>query len=68
MHLRAFDEEFALLRNILTSCQMAVLQLLARGKSNKIIAHELGMSESAVRVQVQTIIEKMRALRSYEEP
>ena len=45
----------------LTSRQMAVLFHLQRGKANKIIAHELGMSESTVKVHVRNIMRKMDA-------
>jgi DNA-binding NarL/FixJ family response regulator len=43
--------------------RMAVLQLLKRGETNKIIANELGMSESTVEEHVRNILEeiKMRA-------
>lgn len=45
----------------LTSRQMAVLSHLQQGKANKIIAHELGMSESTVKVHVRNIMRKMGA-------
>jgi DNA-binding NarL/FixJ family response regulator len=45
----------------LTSRQMAVLCHLQQGKANKIIAHELGMSESTVKVHVRNIMRKMGA-------
>jgi DNA-binding NarL/FixJ family response regulator len=45
----------------LTSRQMAVLQHLAQGKSNKVIAYELEMSESTVKVHVRSIMKKMGA-------
>ena len=45
----------------LTSRQMTVLSHLQQGKANKIIAHELGMSESTVKVHVRNIMRKMGA-------
>jgi DNA-binding NarL/FixJ family response regulator len=44
-----------------TSRQKLVLTLLRQGKANKIIAHELGMSESTVKVHVRSIIRAMGA-------
>jgi DNA-binding NarL/FixJ family response regulator len=48
-------------QNRLTSRQMAVLSHLQQGKANKIIAHELSMSESTVKVHVRNIMRKMGA-------
>jgi DNA-binding NarL/FixJ family response regulator len=45
----------------LTSRQGAVLSHLQQGKANKIIAYELGMSESTVKVHVRNIMQKMGA-------
>jgi DNA-binding NarL/FixJ family response regulator len=45
----------------LTSRQMAVLSHLQQGKANKLIAHELSVSESAVKVHVRNIMRKMGA-------
>ena len=47
--------------NRLTSRQIMVLDHLQQGKANKIIAHELGMSESTVKVHVRNIMRKMGA-------
>ena len=47
--------------NRLTSRQVMVLGHLQQGKANKIIAHELGMSESTVKVHVRNIMRKMGA-------
>lgn len=47
--------------NRLTARQSAVLGLLGRGKANKLIAYELGMSESTVKVHVRNIMRKMNA-------
>lgn len=48
-------------RNPLTSRQMVVLAHLQRGSANKIIAHELDMSESTVKVHVRNIMRKVGA-------
>jgi DNA-binding NarL/FixJ family response regulator len=48
-------------QNSLTSRQMAVLSHLQQGKANKIIAHELNMSESTVKVHVRNIMRKVGA-------
>jgi len=50
----------------LSTRQTAVLQHLTRGKSNKVIAYELGMSESTVKVHVRNIMKKMRATNRTE--
>jgi DNA-binding NarL/FixJ family response regulator len=47
--------------NQLTSRQGAVLNHLQQGKANKIIAYELGMSESTVKVHIRNIMHKMGA-------
>lgn len=46
----------------LTPRQKEVLQLLRIGKSNKIIAHELNMQESTVKVHVSQIMKKLKAI------
>jgi DNA-binding NarL/FixJ family response regulator len=45
-----------------TPRQLEVLQLLRKGKSNKIIAYELKMQESTVKVHVRQIMKKLRAI------
>ncbi|MBU6448389.1 MAG: response regulator transcription factor [Rhodospirillales bacterium] len=45
----------------LTSRQVAVLAHLKQGKPNKIIAHDLRMSESTVKVHIRNIMRKMGA-------
>ena len=40
---------------------MDVLSQLQRGKANKIIAFDLGMSESTVKVHIRNIMRKMGA-------
>lgn len=48
-------------RNRLTLGQMTVLSLVQQGKANRIIAHELSMSESTVKVHVRNIMRAMGA-------
>jgi len=45
----------------MTPKQQAVLNLLCQGKSNKVIARELGMQESTVKVHVRQIMRKLGA-------
>lgn len=44
-----------------TQRQLAVLKCLREGKANKIIAHELSMSVSTVKVHVRNIMQKLKA-------
>jgi DNA-binding NarL/FixJ family response regulator len=44
-----------------TARQAAVVEALRRGKANKIIAYELNMRESTVKVHVRNIMKKLRA-------
>jgi DNA-binding NarL/FixJ family response regulator len=48
-------------RDTLTSRQSEVLRELRKGKPNKIIAYELGMSESTVKVHVRNLMRKLGA-------
>src|SRR5262249_19303416 len=45
----------------LTSRQLEVLSGLQQGKPNKVIAFELGMSESTVKVHIRQIMDKLHA-------
>ena len=45
----------------LTNRQLAVLEAVRRGKANKIIAYELNMCESTVKVHLRNIMKKLRA-------
>jgi DNA-binding NarL/FixJ family response regulator len=47
--------------NLLTSRELAVVRAMQEGKSNKIIAHELNMCLSTVKVHVRNVMEKMNA-------
>ena len=44
----------------LTPRQMAVLELLAEGKPNKVIAYELDISEITVKAHVSAILRKLQ--------
>jgi len=41
--------------------QLQVLEQLSEGKQNKIIAYELGMAESTVKVHIRHIMKKLNA-------
>jgi DNA-binding NarL/FixJ family response regulator len=43
----------------LTQGEMRVFELLAHGKSNKIIAYELGIKESTVKSHITAILRKL---------
>ena len=43
----------------LTQGELRVFQLLAKGKSNKIIAYELGIKESTVKAHITAILRKL---------
>lgn len=45
----------------LTPRQLEVLQLLQQGKSNKVIAYELGAQESTIKVHIRQIMRKLKA-------
>ena len=46
---------------LFTARQAAVVEALRRGKANKIIAYELNMRESTVKVHVRSIMKKLKA-------
>ncbi|MBK3775355.1 response regulator transcription factor [Azospirillum sp. YIM DDC1] len=50
----------------LTPRQLAVLECLQEGKPNKVIAHELGMRESTVKVHVRNILRRLGATNRTE--
>jgi DNA-binding NarL/FixJ family response regulator len=43
----------------LTQGELRVFELLAKGKSNKIIAYELGIKESTVKAHITAILRKL---------
>jgi DNA-binding NarL/FixJ family response regulator len=50
----------------LSRSEIAVLDCLKLGKANKIIAHELGMSESTVKMYIGRIMKKLKATNRTE--
>ena len=46
---------------VFTARQAAVVEALRRGKANKIIAYELNMRESTVKVHIRNIMKKLKA-------
>lgn len=52
--------------SILTPRQLEVLSQLALGRSNKVIAHHLGLSENTVRVHVAAILDHFGAVSRVE--
>lgn len=52
-------DSYAVMGCELTPRQIEVLQLLQKGKSNKLIAYELEMQESTVKVHVRQIMKKL---------
>jgi DNA-binding NarL/FixJ family response regulator len=49
-----------------TTRQAAVIGALRRGKANKIIAYELGMCESTVKVHIRNVMKKLKATNRTE--
>jgi DNA-binding NarL/FixJ family response regulator len=49
-----------------TGNELAVLNRLMLGKANKVIAHELGLSESTVKVHISRMMKKMKATNRTE--
>jgi DNA-binding NarL/FixJ family response regulator len=47
---------------LLTGRELAVTRAIQKGKSNKVIAYELNMSESAVKVHIRNIMKKLNAM------
>lgn len=47
------------MRNQFTTRERQVAQLLARGASNKVIARELDVTESTVKIHVQNVLKKL---------
>lgn len=58
--------EPAPISTMLTPRQAAVAEALRRGKANKIIAYELNMSESTVKVHIRNIMKKLKATNRTE--
>ncbi len=51
---------------VFTARQAVVVEALRRGKANKIIAYELNMRESTVKVHVRNIMRKLKATNRTE--
>ena len=47
--------------SLVTGRQLAVIRAIQKGKSNKVIAYELNMCESTVKVHVRNIMKKLKA-------
>ena len=45
---------------MLTERQNAVVDAVRQGKANKVIAHELNISESTVKVHLHNVMKKLR--------
>ena len=58
---RRFEDEDEFRRGFaaLTPQQRKVLEMIVRGKSNKIIAYEMGVTESTVKAHVSAILHKL---------
>jgi DNA-binding NarL/FixJ family response regulator len=54
------------LRQVFTGRQLEVLDALCQGKANKIIAYELDMCESTVKVHIRNIMKKLKATNRTE--
>lgn len=63
---KATDKVGSVSPNVLTPRQKAVLAQLKQGKANKIIAYELSMSESTVKIHIRNIMRKMGATNRTE--
>ena len=63
MQLRQMPSELSVpsVESLLTGRQAAVAQGVARGKANKIIAYELNLCESTVKVHIRSIMKKLQA-------
>ncbi|WP_353476558.1 response regulator transcription factor (plasmid) [Salipiger sp. H15] len=59
--LKDAQNDFVCVSDIFTSRQAAVADALRRGKANKLIAYELNMCESTVKVHIRTIMKKLQA-------
>lgn len=59
--LDSSDHRSVQVEGMFTARQAAVVDALRQGKANKIIAYELNMRESTVKVHVRTIMKKLKA-------
>jgi DNA-binding NarL/FixJ family response regulator len=54
------------LTGVFTSKEAAVVEALRKGKANKIIAYELNLCESTVKVHIRNIMKKLKATNRTE--
>lgn len=64
--INAGSPEVPSLTGMFTARQAEVAQALRRGKANKIIAYELNLRESTVKVHIRNIMKKLRATNRTE--
>ena len=57
----ASSESARPMQGLFTSREVAVVEALRKGKSNKIIAYELNLRESTVKVHIRSIMKKVKA-------
>ncbi len=57
----AENDSFREQEHLFTTRQKAVVDALRKGKPNKLIAHELNISESTVKVHIHSIMKKLQA-------
>jgi DNA-binding NarL/FixJ family response regulator len=55
------ESQISQLLGIITSRELAVVRAIQQGKSNKVIAHELNMAVSTVKVHLYNVMRKWRA-------
>jgi DNA-binding NarL/FixJ family response regulator len=63
---KARPEEERPMTSLFTQRQVEVAQALRRGKANKIIAYELNLRESTVKVHIRNIMKKLKATNRTE--
>lgn len=64
--LKAVSDERSTGGELFTKRQASVADALRRGKANKLIAYELGMCESTVKVHIRTIMKRLKATNRTE--
>lgn len=64
--LHASETPDHILAGTFTRRQIAVVEAMRRGKANKIIAHELNLRESTVKVHIRNIMKKIKATNRTE--
>ncbi|RVD59174.1 response regulator transcription factor [Mesorhizobium sp. M2D.F.Ca.ET.185.01.1.1] len=64
--IRAAESSPKPLAGVFTSKEAAVVEALRKGKANKIIAYELNLCESTVKVHIRNIMKKLKATNRTE--